>query len=192
MYQISLDIDNIEIDRKELKRRLQTCDERVPGIDYEEFISLVREETSPRCSLRKTDVVHYDDGVDVGFGNIRSRNLMKNLEDCDSAYIMCVTLGPGADRLLKRAAVASVTRQFVVDAFLSAYVESICDHVQSGMEENHRFKARFAPGYGDFDITWQEKILEYGGGKEIGIDLTESKLMVPTKSITAVIGVKNE
>lgn len=193
MYQILLDTDNIEIDKRELRRRLGVDDAaEFLGEKLALYSETVKHETSPKCTIRKTYVEHLDDGVDLGFGMIGSRNLMKNLEDCSSAYVMCVTLGTGADRLLRREAVSSVSDQFIIDAFLSAYVESICDHVQDTLPERDRFKARFAPGYGDFSITWQDRVLSFGGGREIGIDLTDSELMVPTKSITAIIGVRNE
>ena len=52
---------------------------------------------------------------------------------------------------------------------------------------------RFSPGYGDFDLKYQKDILEYlDANKKIGISLTDSLMMIPTKSITAIIGIKRE
>ena len=50
-------------------------------------------------------------------------------------------------------------------------------------------RPRFSPGYGDFPLEVQrdfERILEMP--KTIGVTLSDSLLMTPTKSITAVIG----
>ncbi len=190
MYQISLDVNRIRLDERELKRRLGDDGKHVLGDRYPVMENLVKESIMPGCTLRKVEVRHFPDGVDLGFGKISSSHLMKNLEGCKEAYLICVTLGTEGDRLLRRAAAVSVHEQYVTDAFLSAYAESICDHVQESLSV--KLKPRFAPGYGDFDISWQKAFLEHSGGREIGIDLTEESLMVPTKSITAVMGIENE
>jgi cobalamin-dependent methionine synthase I len=50
---------------------------------------------------------------------------------------------------------------------------------------------RFSPGYGDMPLDLQGVILELlEAGKRLGIALGESKLMSPSKSVTALIGIK--
>ena len=54
-------------------------------------------------------------------------------------------------------------------------------------------RPRFSPGYGDFSLEHQReffRILEVQ--KKIGVTLTESLLMMPSKSVTAVIGLSEE
>ena len=51
-------------------------------------------------------------------------------------------------------------------------------------------RPRFSPGYGDFPLSCQEGLLNgLQAGKRIGITLTEGSLMMPSKSVTAVIGI---
>ena len=48
---------------------------------------------------------------------------------------------------------------------------------------------RFSPGYGDFPLECQGMLLEaLEAGKRIGIKLTDSLLMMPSKSVSAVMG----
>ena len=47
---------------------------------------------------------------------------------------------------------------------------------------------RYSPDYGDFDLEYQSEVLELSGGYEIGIPLTENNVMIPLKSVTALIG----
>jgi hypothetical protein len=48
---------------------------------------------------------------------------------------------------------------------------------------------RFSPGYGDWDLQAQKNFFEILPMEEMGIRLTESMLMVPEKSVTAVAGI---
>ena len=48
---------------------------------------------------------------------------------------------------------------------------------------------RFSPGFGDFDIVHQRDILALlDCQKRIGLTLTDSNMLCPTKSVTAVVG----
>ena len=50
---------------------------------------------------------------------------------------------------------------------------------------------RFSPGYGDMPIEIQVDILQLlDASRRLGMVLTESNLMIPTKSITALIGMR--
>ena len=51
-------------------------------------------------------------------------------------------------------------------------------------------RPRFSPGYGDLKLEHQKdwfRLLDIS--RQIGIELTDSLLMVPTKSVTAIIGI---
>lgn len=47
---------------------------------------------------------------------------------------------------------------------------------------------RFSPGYGQWDITVQPAILHLANADEIHVVATESCMLLPRKSITAIIG----
>ena len=54
-------------------------------------------------------------------------------------------------------------------------------------------RPRFSPGYGDFSLSCQRAVLDaLDAGKHLGIKLTDSFLMMPSKSVTAVIGVSQK
>ena len=51
-------------------------------------------------------------------------------------------------------------------------------------------RPRFSPGYGDLPLTLQKDIIRIlNTPKTIGVSLTDACLMVPSKSVTALIGV---
>ena len=54
--------------------------------------------------------------------------------------------------------------------------------------EGYAAAARFSPGYGDWTIFDQAKILKILRSGKIGVRATKSCIMVPEKSVTACIG----
>ena len=159
----------------------------------DECSKCVYEVASPKAVYTKVDVKIKNDTVDFGFIKVKSSNLALNLADCDEAYIVATTLGVGVDRLFEKYNRILQTKAAVCDATASALIESFCDYVNSYVVGERDAAMRFSPGYGDFDLKHQREILEYlDANKKIGITLTDSFMMVPSKSVTAVIGIKRE
>lgn len=50
---------------------------------------------------------------------------------------------------------------------------------------------RYSPGYGDLDLEIQPKLLKLLDGEQIGITTNSSHLLLPQKSITALIGLSD-
>ena len=159
----------------------------------EECSNCVYESASPKAVYVKVKVEIKKDIVDFGFIKVKSSNLAMHLADCDEAYIIATTLGVGVDRLFEKYNRILQTKAAVCDATASALIESFCDYVNEYVVGEKDSVMRFSPGYGDFDLKYQKDILEYlDANKKIGISLTDSLMMVPTKSITAIIGIKRE
>ncbi len=129
--------------------------------------------------------------VDFGFMKVKSQNLVTLLEGCNEAYIMATTLGVGVDRLFEKYMRILQTKAAVCDATASALIESFCDYVNDFIVDGKEATMRFSPGYGDFDLSHQKEILSFlDANKKIGISLTDSLMMLPTKSVTAIVGIK--
>ena len=135
------------------------------------------------------------DRLQIGKLNIISKNLGKNLAGCQSAVILGATLGAGVDMLLRKYALTDMARVVTLQACAAAMLEEYLDECQQsiGKElEKDRLYLRpiFSPGYGDFPIEHQEMILRMlDTAKTIGLTMTDSSMLTPTKSVTAVIGV---
>lgn len=145
-----------------------------------------------KACFRKTDVLLKGDGIiDLGFGEFKSLHLERNLEGCSEAYVFAATTGIEVDRLILRLSKIQPWKSVVVDAIGSAAVEAFCDILNDKLKEGKECKPRFSCGYGDFDIKNQKKILEFSDAyKMIGITLSESYMMTPKKSVTAIVGIK--
>ncbi|WP_180272710.1 vitamin B12 dependent-methionine synthase activation domain-containing protein [Konateibacter massiliensis] len=140
------------------------------------------------CSTEGDDVVHLGPLV------IKSKHLAKNLKGCEYAVIFAATIGSSADTLIKRYSLTNLAKASVVQAAGAALIETFCDSLEDTIRENAAarelyLRPRFSPGYGDLPLELQRdifRILECS--KRIGLSLTDTCLMFPSKSVTAIIG----
>lgn len=188
-----IDIENIELNKNEVALRLKT--ERgftSPGI--EKCLNSLRSCSCVKYSVVKVPVLCGKNGeLDLGFGNFCSTDLTKNLRNCNEAFIFAVTIGTGVDRLLKSLSLVSSADLFITDGLASALVESACDEAEKRIKGELVCNPRFSPGYGDLSLSVQPGILQLLNAERLlGIKLNESLMMTPTKTITAIMGIKNE
>lgn len=124
--------------------------------------------------------------------NLIGVSINKHLEDCQSVAVMAVTLGAGIDMLLRRVQVTDMAMAVAIDTGASVLVEQYCDSYEKmiGAEIEGHTTSRFSPGYGDYPVTEQGSVIKLlDAPKRIGLNVTSSSLMVPRKSVTAIIGV---
>ena len=176
--------DSVRAEITECIRELQKA--VTPRFVYERFPLIVKTEPDGTSLLCLGDL------------EIRSRDLAKNLEGCCGVYIMAVTLGPGPDRLIRRASVGQMSRAVVLQAAAAAMTETWCDQINERIRQEAErdglcTRPRYSPGYGDLPLELQKDISGIlNMPKEIGVSLTKTLLMTPSKSVTALIGVSDK
>ncbi len=86
-------------------------------------------------------------------------------------------------------------RAVVYDAMASTAVEDLLDKIELEIAEREKGRYmtwRFSPGYGDLPIDCQGEFLEaLDADRRVGVRLTPGMLLVPTKSVTAIIGLSD-
>lgn len=150
---------------------------------------------TPRSFWREYPLTVAGDEIDAGVFQTRSSALGRNLKGCERILVFAASLGAGVDLLIQRYEKLQMSKAVVMQAAAAAYLEKYCDRVNEELRQ--RFEAdgwylrpRFSPGYGDFSLECQTAIVAaLEAGKRVGITLTDSLLMAPSKSVTAVIGV---
>lgn len=172
-----------------------TPDGRTLTMVYDAF-AMLEASVSKKHVSRMYPLIQEDDGtLGVLHTTIKSRALCKNMKGCQEIILFGATLGPAPDRLMKRYSITdmamSVTLQAASAAMLEEYCDEICDRLSARLEEQGRYlRPRFSPGYGDFPITYQRELTALlDTPRQIGLTITDSCMMSPTKSVTAVIGV---
>ena len=136
------------------------------------------------------DVVQLDETVE--FTSAKLTNTLKNAEK-----IVCFvgTIGTGVEseinRLLSKQKLADA---YILDAMASVAVENMVDRFQDLMEnkftvEDRSITLRFSPGYCDWPVSQQKKLFTIFDTEEIDVELLDSCLMKPRKSVSGVFGV---
>lgn len=116
----------------------------------------------------------------------------------NTVYIMAVTVGSGMDRLIRTKMVSAPEEGVIIDTCGAAAVEAAADALESEIRavvraEGKYLTGRYSPGYGDLPLELQPDILRLlDTGRRIGLMVTGSVLMTPSKSVTALMGVTNE
>ena len=123
--------------------------------------------------------------------------LARHLADCRAAYLVCGTLGTGFDAFQRRVSATSGADALIAQAIGAALIEKLMDGVEAEirreLQPNETFVSRYSPGYGDFPLTAQRELLSLlDAPRKVGVSLTDTLLMVPSKSVSAIIGVKEE
>ena len=74
----------------------------------------------------------------------------------------------------------------------AAAAEQWCDEVNARIAAKYgRTRPRFSCGYGDLPLSLQREIFPaLDVTRYIGVTLTDGDLMIPSKSVTAIVGIK--
>lgn len=125
------------------------------------------------------------------------QDIQKHLVGCDGCILLGCTLGAGVDTASRVACAKDMAYAVVLDAIASVLAEEMAEQAEQilrrQVQEKGRFlTGRFSPGYGDWPIAVQNELIRLlDAPRKIGLCATPSHLMVPRKSITAILGVAN-
>ena len=164
----------------------------------EETAEMLEERLQPRYLWRAFRTEKSEEGIRLPEAGIMlPGKLAENmLAECGSAVLLVCTLGAGFDRMLKEWEVRDMARAAVMDVCGSAWTESVCDEAENeirGRFPGRYLTDRFSPGYGDLPLSLQADFLRAtDAGRKLGITVNESFLMMPCKTVTAVIGLSGK
>lgn len=157
----------------------------------------VRAAAAPRFAARL--LPFRAEGDRLFFGDVlalESRHLARNLRGCDRAFLFVATLGAGVDRLVRgREAAGAMADAALLQAAAGELADAYCEDVVAELARDPAvagcaLRHRFSPGYGDVPLSIQPALLAaVDAQRRLGVTLTGSFLMAPTKSVSAFVGV---
>lgn len=170
----------------------------VPGDvdgDLDRCEALLLRTIRPRVTWRRFDLL--PDGTLSGTAfRPEGESIRALLRGCTGAILMAATLGAEADLLLHRTQGKNLLDAALLDALCNAAIEDVCDALCADLAREFApafLTPRFSPGYGDFPLSQQPlfaAVLDLS--RQLGITLTESWLMTPQKTVTALMGVSDK
>jgi len=190
----------MNITNDEIMRYLKTTDTAPGGrtsLLVEEIVCLFKKNITPKSVYGIYDCIVDSSSVTIDRMTITSASLAKHLIDCSRAVLLAATLGANTDTLIRKYSIQDMEKTLIAQSVSTAMIEAYIDEIENDLlqlnELNGFFKVtRFSPGYGDFDITYQKDILKLLDTSRIGLSLTDGLMLIPSKSITAVIGFSQE
>ena len=159
---------------------------------YGECEKLIIPALAPKACLETYEIQRDNETLNLGFATTDSKALYKNLEGCNKIVLFAATVGAEVDRLIIKYGKLSPARSLMLQAMGSAAIECWCDDVNAEIVRTFGdAKPRFSCGYGDLPLELQRDIFcALGVTKRLGITLSDNCFMTPTKSVTAIVGIK--
>lgn len=192
----------MKIDKKEVLRYLGykkgKIEEKMDNL-IEESIDEMEKVSKPRYIYRVFDLNKEENDIELLKSTLvfKGKDINNHLKDSTKCALLAVTLGTEVDQKIRYYEKFNLTKSVILDACATAAVESACDLVEKEIEKKAKqlgfgITYRYSPGYGDFKIDIQKDIIRcLDLQKNIGLTVTENYILLPRKSVTAVIGFQN-
>lgn len=128
------------------------------------------------------------------FLELKGNAIRKHLDGCHEIAVMGVTLGAAVDRLIRSSQIRDMASAVILDCGASVLIEQICDQFEEQMRQEAKgyLTGRYSPGYGDLPIETQDALIRViDGPRKIGLTVNQSHIMIPRKSVTAILGISD-
>lgn len=151
----------------------------------------------PRWTWRVFPLSPVDGGFALsGAGTVLTGGTARTmLAQCHSAALLACTLGAQFDTLLRERQARDMAQAVILDACGSALVEAGCNEAEKEIAARlpgEFLTDRFSPGYGDLPLALQPGLCALlDVRRRLGLTVTDSFLLNPGKSVTAIIGLSH-
>lgn len=129
---------------------------------------------------------------------IAGNSIIKHLDGCEKVICMAATVGAAIEHeIAKKFERGEYLASVLLDAAATAAVEQAADLMEKNFaakfsRDGYKMRWRFSPGYGDWNLTAQEKLFKISGAEQIGMSLSSALMLEPRKSVTAIIGLERK
>ena len=191
---------NLFIDKREVLRYLgyrdQILDSRIDNL-IDECIGEIGFLVRPRYIYKLFDIYRKDGKIYLQrcILNLEGKDIATHLERAKACILMAVTLGNVVDTKIRYYEKIDMTKAWILDACATAAVEEIADNLCNEIEKNISYQdkkltCRYSPGYGDFPLELQRDFISaLRADRAIGLNVSSHSILIPKKSITAIVGV---
>ncbi len=154
--------------------------------------------SDPKSIYKEVKFTKAGDSVIINGIVFHSKKLVSHLKNSDRLLLFAATLGTPSDIMLRKYISSNSAKAVLAQATLAAACESYCDEIcdeiaEKEAQNGYYLRPRFSPGYGDLDLTSQRELFSLLDiTKRIGVYLSDNCLMMPTKSVSAFIGLTRD
>ena len=189
-------------DRSEILRYLSyRGSELTEGIEkrINDCIKAANEAALIKSTYRRFKIEEKEEGIALmGTGvMLLGNSLKKHLNGAEEAVLFCITLGASFDTEIEKMMVSDPASGVILNSAGITLIEKAADDLQKEIDETlpggFHTGVRFSPGYGDLPLEFQRELFRVlDCPRTVGVTLGDQLLMMPTKSVTAIIGAKEK
>ena len=142
-------------------------------------------DSSPEVALRRAELERE---APIAARSTWMRTRLRGVE----VVFLCGTIGAEFDAWQRRLSVTSAADALLSQQIGLEAVEAVMDDLEKKAKaevegEGRKLLPRKSPGYGDLPIELSRTILaELDAPRRLGVSITDSDLLVPSKSVTAI------
>ena len=142
-------------------------------------------DSSPEVALRRAELERE---APIASRSTWMRTRLKGVE----VVFLCGTIGAEFDAWQRRLSVTSAADALLSQQIGLDAVEKVMDELENEVKvkvegEGLKLRPRRSPGYGDLPLELSREIINcLDATKRIGVSITDSNLLVPSKSVTAI------
>ena len=193
----------LEINKKEVLRYLGYKNQKYSeelDLLIDEMRKEILEVAKYKYTYKIVELVKDDKGVvslKEGILPLTGDSIQKHLTNSKYAVVMAATLGVELEKRLNYYGKTDLTKNFILDNCGTQMIEEVCDGIEEEVKEKlgegYYYTFRYSPGYGDYPISVHRQVVDFlDGYRRIGLTVTPSNLLLPRKSVTAIMGVQLE
>ena len=181
---VLLDIDAKETRRYAGLQKAQDFDEKL----IEEACLEARLLAVPRGIWQMYDAAAQTVLADPPF-TMEGKLIAKHLAKAEKVIVLSASIGDAIEEhVTKYFSDGRYAYSVILDAAATAAVEQVADAMEKAIEPKVAMRWRFSPGYGDWPLEQQPEMVRLAESEKIGVRLSDASMLVPRKSITAIIG----
>lgn len=137
------------------------------------------------------------EGIAVSGTNLilEGQSIRTHLQQSQEIFLLAGTIGVEIDKLIRAKMVVAPDEGVILDSCATVAIETLMDmteeNIRDGCSRNEEtITWRFSPGYGDLPLDTHTNLLAaLDAFKKIGLTVSRSLMLIPSKSVTAIIGV---
>ena len=163
-------------------------------IQIKRCISEVMKASEPKLVWRRLPLIEGRiEGLELPGQDIRDV-----LSSCQEVVLMAATIGSKVERLLMQREVSDMADAVIMDSCASTAIENVCDNFEFDLRDELNQQGlyltdRYSPGYGDFPLDIQPRLCAaLNAQKRIGLTVSASNIMIPRKSVSAIMGISHD
>jgi cobalamin-dependent methionine synthase I len=188
----------VALDIEEVKRYLKYEGhfDDVTQNNVDKALKLLKKHVKPKYVIKYFPIKTENNIIELENSTIiwNSKNLAEHLKDCHGVVLVLASLGLEIDKEIKKLEIIDIGLAYILNALAVEYLEKYLDYIQNNnINVNGNLTSRYSIGYGDLNIEYQDEMIKVlDGTKLIGVSVLETHIMVPSKSVSAIIGVSKK